>query len=116
MPARTKQQLGKRGQDGRATDTTRAWSRIPKEIGSSSHHLHLVPFRSQLWTERLLFRDHLRSHPQAAGEYAALKARLAETHRFDREGYTDAKGPFIRRILAIASAAAVNEPPRGSTQ
>jgi len=71
-----------------------------------THHLHLVPFRSQLWTERLLFRDYLRSHPQAVSEYATLKARLAEEHRFDRERYTDAKGPFIQRILSIASAAA----------
>jgi GrpB-like predicted nucleotidyltransferase (UPF0157 family) len=69
-----------------------------------THHLHLVPFRGRLWTERLLFRDYLRSHPQAASEYAMLKARLAEEHRFDREKYTDAKGPFIQRILAIASA------------
>jgi GrpB-like predicted nucleotidyltransferase (UPF0157 family) len=50
------------------------------------------------------FRDYLRSHPQAASEYAALKARLAEEHRFDREAYTDAKGPFIQRILAVANA------------
>ena len=71
-----------------------------------THHLHLVPFRSRLWAERLLFRDYLRSHPQAASEYATLKARLAEEHRFDREGYTDAKGPFIQRILALARAAA----------
>src|SRR5437762_6616898 len=71
-----------------------------------THHLHLVPFRSRLWTERLVFRDYLRSHPLAASEYATLKARLAEEHRSDREAYTDAKGPFIRRILAIASAAA----------
>ena len=71
-----------------------------------THHLHLVPFWSRLWAERLLFRDYLRSHPQAASEYATLKARLAEEHRFDREGYTDAKGPFIQRILALARAAA----------
>jgi GrpB-like predicted nucleotidyltransferase (UPF0157 family)/8-oxo-dGTP pyrophosphatase MutT (NUDIX family) len=68
-----------------------------------THHLHLVPFRSPLWTERIVFRDHLRTHPRTASEYAALKARLAEVHGSDREAYTEAKGPFIQRILAVAN-------------
>src|SRR5436190_14738378 len=28
-----------------------------------THHLHLVPFRSQLWLDRLAFRDFLRARP-----------------------------------------------------
>jgi len=68
-----------------------------------THHLHLVPFRSQLWTERLAFRDYLRAHPQVASEYAQLKCQLAERHRFDREAYTDAKSPFIQCVLNAAS-------------
>jgi len=67
-----------------------------------THHLHLVPFGSRLWTERLTFRDYLRSHASAAAEYAAMKDELANVFRFDREAYTDAKGPFIERILAAA--------------
>jgi GrpB-like predicted nucleotidyltransferase (UPF0157 family) len=35
-----------------------------------------------------------------AHEYAELKMRLAERFGFDREAYTDAKGPFVARILA----------------
>ena len=31
-----------------------------------------------------------------------LKRRLAETHRNDREAYTEAKGPFIVSILRAA--------------
>jgi GrpB-like predicted nucleotidyltransferase (UPF0157 family) len=64
-----------------------------------THHLHLVPFQSRLWMEQLAFRDYLRAHPDVALEYAALKWRLAEQHRFDREAYTDAKAPFVRWIL-----------------
>jgi GrpB-like predicted nucleotidyltransferase (UPF0157 family) len=64
-----------------------------------THHLHLVPYRSPLWTERLLFRDCLRSDPAVARDYAELKHRLAEAHRFDREAYTEAKGPFIAQVL-----------------
>jgi GrpB-like predicted nucleotidyltransferase (UPF0157 family) len=71
-----------------------------------THHLHLVTLRSQLWTDRLLFRDYLRTHPRTASEYVALKETLAAEHRSDREAYTDAKGPFVQRILALASATA----------
>ncbi len=69
-----------------------------------THHLHLVPVGSGLWTERLAFRDYLRSSPAAAAEYAALKASLAARYRFDREGYTDAKGAFVDAILRRAGA------------
>ena len=64
-----------------------------------THHLHLVPVTSSLWSERLAFRDYLRSSPAAAAEYAALKAPLAARHCLDREAYTDAKGEFVRSIL-----------------
>lgn len=68
-----------------------------------THHLHLVPFGSRLWAERIAFRDYLRDHPAAAAEYADLKRSLAAEHRFDREAYTDAKEPFIRKALETAS-------------
>ena len=67
-----------------------------------THHLHLVPFGSRVWIETLAFRDYLREHPGVAAEYASLKRSLAERHRFDREAYTDAKGPFVARVLAAA--------------
>ena len=65
-----------------------------------THHLHLVPHRSPLWNERLAFRDRLRADPLLAREYADLKHRLAAAHPNDRDAYTDAKTPFIRRVLA----------------
>jgi len=67
-----------------------------------THHLHLVPFGVALWVERLAFRDHLRTHPAVALEYAALKRELAERYRLDREAYTEAKGPFVARVVASA--------------
>ncbi|MBK7470812.1 MAG: GrpB family protein [Betaproteobacteria bacterium] len=69
-----------------------------------THHLHLIPLGSALWNERLAFRDALRADPAIAGEYAALKRRLAADFRMDREAYTDAKGPFVRRVLAEVAA------------
>ena len=47
------------------------------------------------WDE-IRFRDYLVSHPSAAKEYEALKIRLSVEFRNDREGYTEAKGDFIR--------------------
>jgi len=69
-----------------------------------THHLHLVPFGSRHWDERLLFRDYLRRNHEIAEEYAELKRGLAKRYEFDREGYTEAKGPFIQRILGLAAA------------
>ena len=46
--------------------------------------------------------DYLRAHADVAGEYEALKRRLAREHRLDREAYTQAKGPFITRVTGIA--------------
>jgi GrpB-like predicted nucleotidyltransferase (UPF0157 family) len=65
-----------------------------------THHLHLVPFRSPLWVERLAFRDCLRRDPAVAAEYARLKRDLARRYECDREAYTEAKGPFVRQVLS----------------
>lgn len=65
-----------------------------------THHLHLVPFESPLWLERLRFRDLLRADSGLAAEYGSLKLELAQKFEFDREAYTEAKWPFIARALA----------------
>jgi GrpB-like predicted nucleotidyltransferase (UPF0157 family) len=64
-----------------------------------THHLHLIPFESQLWRDRLAFRDALRRSPALAGKYAVLKQSLAQQFEFDRDAYTEAKAPFIERVL-----------------
>ncbi len=68
-----------------------------------THHLHLVPIGSRLWCERLAFRDALRSSGALRAEYQELKERLAQRYRHDREAYTEAKSPFIQRVLASVS-------------
>ena len=69
-----------------------------------THHLHLVPTDGRRFRDELAFRDHLRSHPELAADYAGLKRRLAAEHEHDREAYTRAKGEFIRAALDRASA------------
>jgi GrpB-like predicted nucleotidyltransferase (UPF0157 family) len=65
-----------------------------------THHLHLVPAGGTLWRQRIAFREALRARPALVAEYAELKIRLAAMHRFDREAYTQAKSPFVQRVLA----------------
>jgi GrpB-like predicted nucleotidyltransferase (UPF0157 family) len=68
-----------------------------------THHLHLIPFESPLWYERIKFRDLLRSNPEIANEYSALKQELAARYKEDREIYTDKKWPFIQYVLECAN-------------
>jgi GrpB-like predicted nucleotidyltransferase (UPF0157 family) len=62
-------------------------------------HLHLMPDGSPHREEVLRFRDVLRGNRQLAAEYAALKTRLAELHREDRERYSAAKRNFVDGVL-----------------
>lgn len=69
-----------------------------------THHLHLIPYQSQLWQDRLRFRDALRTCQTLATEYAQLKQVLAARYCHDREAYTHAKWPFVQRVLVDSSA------------
>ncbi|MEK3817536.1 GrpB family protein [Cytobacillus sp. FSL W8-0315] len=46
-----------------------------------------------------MFRDYLRTYPNALKEYQQLKVNLAAKYRFDRISYTKAKAPFIQKII-----------------
>lgn len=62
-------------------------------------HLHL-----RRWGDNdgLYFRDYILEHPLVAKEYEQLKLRLAEPFRYNRDGYTEAKGEFVKRITELA--------------
>lgn len=79
------------------------WFCKPNDL-ERTHHLHLVPFGSQLWRDRLAFRDRLRSDAPLRARYEALKIALASLHRHDREAYTAAKTEFIQSVLRQTSA------------
>lgn len=64
-----------------------------------THHLHLVPFRSHVWTACIAFRDRLREDSAIAAEYLELKRSLAASFTNDREAYTSGKDEFVTRIL-----------------
>lgn len=65
--------------------------------GVRTHQIHLVEINSDWWQRHLLFRDYLRSHPQAVKEYESLKRSLAKVHT-DTNEYANAKTAFIREI------------------
>lgn len=64
-----------------------------------THHLHLIPYESELWNERIKFREILRANSDIAGKYSELKASLAKENSIDREAYTEKKWPFIQGVL-----------------
>jgi GrpB-like predicted nucleotidyltransferase (UPF0157 family) len=85
-----------------------AWfiKRDPK-TGTRTHHVHMVEASAEFaghW-DRLLFRDHLITHPDEAREYERLKLRLAAESSGDRIAYTQAKGDFIERVTRRAKSA-----------
>ncbi len=67
-----------------------------------THHLHLYPRGHPEIERHLLFRDYLRTHPDAAQEYAELKRDLVEKFRKEREAYTEGKSDFVKSIVSKA--------------
>ncbi|SRR6266566_1762225 len=83
---------------------------IRRENGVRVCHVHLMLRQHAVWTRLTAFRDHLRTHPEVAREYADLKRSLAGTLGHDRHAYMSAKGAFIARITDVA----MRERQRGS--
>lgn len=59
------------------------------------YHIHV---RNPGDWDELYFRDYLISHPEAAAKYAELKRSLFNDYEHNRDGYTAAKGAFIKEI------------------
>lgn len=86
-------------------------SRYPWFIGRDASgarvsHIHVALIDDAPLWDRVIFRDHLRSHGDAALEYAKLKHELAARFSGDREAYTRAKTEFIAGATARARASA----------
>jgi GrpB-like predicted nucleotidyltransferase (UPF0157 family) len=69
-------------------------------------HLHCVLHEGRLWHQHIAFRNLLRRCPEVLSEYAALKRNLALVHAENKSAYTEAKAPFITRVMAEAAGAA----------
>lgn len=77
-----------------------------------AHGLHLTEVGTDLWRERLAFRDALRAEPALASEYERLKLRLAQEHGHETGAYTVGKRPFVARVLAGAGITLPETSPR----
>jgi GrpB-like predicted nucleotidyltransferase (UPF0157 family) len=69
---------------------------------SFPHHLYVCPPGSEEYKRHIAFRDYLRTHPEAATQYARLKRDLAVKFGHDREAYNQAKSGFVAGILQRA--------------
>lgn len=70
-----------------------------------SHHLHIHDNADEV-QRHLVFRDHLRAHPEARAAYQQLKEDLAARYRDDREAYSTLKTGFVDEIVALAGGPA----------
>jgi GrpB-like predicted nucleotidyltransferase (UPF0157 family) len=78
-----------------------AWFIGRHASGERSEHIHMVE-PDQASEDRLLFRDYLRAHREAAEQYEALKLMLLRKHPRDRAAYTQGKTELIRSIILQA--------------
>lgn len=69
-----------------------------------THHVHAYAVDELRTRHELRFRDCLRADDATARDYEALKRELARRYAHDRDGYTHAKGAFIRAVLARAGS------------
>ena len=81
--------------------------------GPRTHHVHIVEpgfshdprLREFSFSDRLLFRDYLRAHPEEARQYEDLKRDLAARFPEDREAYTEGKTEYVYAIMQKARQA-----------
>jgi GrpB-like predicted nucleotidyltransferase (UPF0157 family) len=72
--------------------------------GAGTHHLHFYLFEGEDWNNQMLFRNYLRTHPDALKEYQQLKINLAKKFRFDRASYTENKAAYIQKVIRQAKS------------
>ena len=62
------------------------------------HHLYVCPEDSRELKRHVLFRDYLRSHPDAVQSYSQIKKEAAELYPGDIDSYINHKGSVIEKI------------------
>ena len=73
----------------------------PKGYAERVFHIH---FHAVGDNDEIRFRDYLNTHRTAARKYESLKLGLLPRYRNDRDGYTEAKSAFVRKVLEIAKS------------
>ena len=65
------------------------------------HHLYVCPQDSEELRRHVTFRDFLRSNPEAAQKYGAVKEEAARLFPNDIDGYIAYKSPCIEELYAL---------------
>lgn len=63
-----------------------------------AHHLYVCPRNSKELRRHMVFRDYLRSHPEAAARYSRVKEQAAARFPDDIDGYMAFKVPCVRAL------------------
>lgn len=74
----------------------------PEGFEGQAVHVHVRYAGEQ---SEIIFRDYLRTHPEAVAAYEKLKRELAVKYRNHRELYTDSKTALIQEMVKAAKAA-----------
>jgi len=64
-------------------------------------HLHLRYIGDN---DELYFRDYLDEFPDVAGQYEKMKLNLWKEYEHNRDGYTNAKSNFIKKLTNTAKS------------
>lgn len=64
-----------------------------------AHHIHVVIWGQEIWSNYINFRDYLNCHEEDAKKYSQLKKALARQYPEDRSTYTSGKNEYIELIL-----------------
>jgi GrpB-like predicted nucleotidyltransferase (UPF0157 family) len=74
----------------------RRYFRLDDSEGTRTHQIHAFESGVPDVVRHLAFRDYMLAHPAVAGEYGALKERLANAHPHDMAAYNDGKDAFVK--------------------
>ena len=69
-----------------------------------THHLHLIPFESTLWQERIKFRELLRSDKSVFDQYVKLKRSLASPIKMTEKHIQRKNGLLYNRLYKVKNA------------
>lgn len=85
------------------TDTRMSFNKgyTPRGYAEKVFHIHIHAIADN---DEIYFRDYLLTHPDVAREYETLKLGLLPKYRNNRDGYTEAKTDFVKRITDLAKA------------
>lgn len=80
------------------------WTFTNRRGLSPGHRLYVGAPDSPTHRERILFRDYLRTHPEVAAAYGALKRGLVVESGGDWKAYTEGKSAFVADVVERATS------------